>query len=734
MDPTKLLGFRDSYLFFQKNPTLKRVRITEDEKKVLVDMGLLVHHFKHRDVAVVTARSVFKRFGYRVVKRGKRFRDDYYENAMQDDQFSSTPASVHDAAESDSRSGRRNNLLSSSAASVYDEDTDSGQNDGSRKSLINKSAKSEGYASNAPLNQETWMHHAALAARSFNAQLHERRSEKPVFYDIHTNVNQLPSSFQTTACHFEFTKGQVDDIEFKKKRNDYKIPLYRGFGKNLLDLDMEKLLKELPDDIDKERVKEIVKEKTPYKTIQDKDDYYPLSLMEGQFQANFAVHQTRFNFPAPKVPDPGHLLDTAQSLTAQQHYLGLVYQAVNQFADPQRQALSQPTPPPAQLSMTRPQNFTSISPQQLPQHVPTPPQMMMQQPPPPQRIPSNQQQQSLVCGIQVGPDQFCTRLVNRPGEPCPLHAPAKQMSDFAKGPPPKIVYSDNKCAECHQLKAPEEQFKSEEEHITDDFTVVKCSKCTRKYHPICANLTTPRQLAAVESYPWLCPECKICCVCKSAGDESTLMICDGCDRGWHTGCCSPPVEKVPEGSWLCSLCANCHSCNEHGMGEESQYTHAVAPKSDRYKYPVYLATYCPKCILHFNDDRFCPACLKTYSEEENNEDEDNEMVACDNCDHWVHTRCDESLTPERYQVLCDEEEAKYTCPMCEDRFKRLVDTSTADLALKGLSAPSGYVVGLLGGKVKTRGIVKYKDIKIGVPEINGTGIAEMPATATTNGR
>lgn len=135
------------------------------------------------------------------------------------------------------------------------------------------------------------------------------------------------------------------------------------------------------------------------------------------------------------------------------------------------------------------------------------------------------------------------------------------------------------------------------------------------------------------------------------------------------------------------------------MEEESQYTHATAPKSDRYKYPVYLATYCPKCNGNFEDDRFCTVCLKTYSEEEENDDEDNEMVACDTCDHWVHTRCDEQLTPEKYQILCDDEEAKYKCPMCEDRFKRLVDTSTADLALKGLSAPSGFAVGLLGGKV-----------------------------------
>lgn len=135
------------------------------------------------------------------------------------------------------------------------------------------------------------------------------------------------------------------------------------------------------------------------------------------------------------------------------------------------------------------------------------------------------------------------------------------------------------------------------------------------------------------------------------------------------------------------------------MKDESQYTHVAAPKSDKCKYPAYLATYCDKCVVDFKEDRFCPVCLKTYSDEENDE-EDNEMVACDTCDHWVHTRCDESLTPERYQMLCDDESAKYSCPMCEDRVKPTVDTEAAKLTLKGLKPPGGVCIGLLGGKVK----------------------------------
>ncbi|KAI8369779.1 chromatin remodelling complex Rsc7/Swp82 subunit-domain-containing protein [Choanephora cucurbitarum] len=707
MEPTKVLGFRDSYLLFHKHPQLKRVRISEEEKKMLVDMGLLVAWFKHRDVAVVTARSVFKCFGHKIVKRGKRIQDDYYE---QDQPLRKNVEDEKDETELDAPS-----LLE-----------DLQERDTTRKSLIGKTARSEGYISEAPMNQQTWMHHAALAARGFNAQLHERRIAKPVFYDIHSNVNQIPASLQSATCTFELI-SQEPTIEFKPHSNPHQLPLYRGIGGELLDYDVTKALDTL--DQDKEVAQAVMKKPSAIKTLDnDEDSCFPLSLMEGQYQSNFPVHQARFNYTVPKIPDPCNLIDTAQSLAAQQYYLSLVYQSVNQFTPPQQPPQQLPTtsnnptlPPVPENHQAKPVHLNRPPSQTFP--IAPPPQQPMMRMPPTSTLPPPS---NTLCGVPLGNNQLCQHPVSRMGERCSVHTAPKQMSEYTKGPPPSITYSDNKCADCHQLRAAETLFHSSEEHITDDFAVVKCAKCVRKYHPVCANLTTPRQVAAVESYPWSCPECKICCVCKSAGDESTLMICDGCDRGWHTGCCNPKVEKVPEGSWLCPLCANCHGCDEQGMAEESQYTHAIAPASDRYKYPIYLATYCNKCIQHFNQDRFCPVCLKTYAEEEN-DDEDNEMVACDTCDHWVHTRCDEILTPEKYQLLCDEEDAKYSCPMCEDRFKRLIDTSTADLALKGLSAPSGFCVGLLGGKVKTRGIVKYKDIKVGVPEINGTGIAEMPS-------
>lgn len=161
------------------------------------------------------------------------------------------------------------------------------------------------------------------------------------------------------------------------------------------------------------------------------------------------------------------------------------------------------------------------------------------------------------------------------------------------------------------------------------------------------------------------------------------------------------MENVPEGSWLCPLCADCHGCDEHGS--DKQYNHAVVPPTpDRNKYPIYLATFCNKCHNNFEHDRYCPVCLRTFSEDEDNDDEENEMVACDQCDHWIHTGCDESLTPERYQALCDDEDAKYLCPLCADNVKPIHQTTAATMALKSQSPPSGVTVGIVGGKVSQK--------------------------------
>ncbi|KAI7871188.1 hypothetical protein BDF14DRAFT_1764195 [Spinellus fusiger] len=327
-----------------------------------------------------------------------------------------------------------------------------------------------------------------------------------------------------------------------------------------------------------------------------------------------------------------------------------------------------------------------------------------------------------VCGevTHKGP---CQQSVLYPGKKCPQHTVAIKVVVSSKVPP---MIDLPLCFDCHAAEASKDLLATQDMPVCDASTMIVCAKCTHQYHPVCVHLTTPRQIITAESYPWSCPDCKVCSVCQQVGDESTLMICDGCDRGWHTGCCVPEISSVPEGAWLCKLCAECHSCNDHQHSDPSHYSDAIAPPTDTYSKVAYLATYCRPCHGHFDQHRFCPVCLKTFTEGDGNEEEDGEMVACDVCDHWIHTKCDETLTPNKYQSLCDDEEAKYACPLCANRIQALQPIAeAATKALKGLSGPQSHCVGLLGGRIKIRGVLAYQKSKVGVPQIKGAGVAEM---------
>ena len=33
-----------------------------------------------------------------------------------------------------------------------------------------------------------------------------------------------------------------------------------------------------------------------------------------------------------------------------------------------------------------------------------------------------------------------------------------------------------------------------------------------------------------------------------------MLVCDGCERGWHASCLQPPLDEVPAGRWMCPAC------------------------------------------------------------------------------------------------------------------------------------------------------------------------------------
>ncbi|XP_077372096.1 uncharacterized protein phrf1 isoform X2 [Festucalex cinctus] len=60
-----------------------------------------------------------------------------------------------------------------------------------------------------------------------------------------------------------------------------------------------------------------------------------------------------------------------------------------------------------------------------------------------------------------------------------------------------------------------------------------------------------------------------CEVCQGSDREDCLLLCDGCDAGYHMECLTPPLDTVPVEEWFCPECVanNNHSGS---AGEQNQ--------------------------------------------------------------------------------------------------------------------------------------------------------------------
>ncbi|KAF9998808.1 hypothetical protein BGZ65_005746, partial [Modicella reniformis] len=182
MEPARILGFRDSYLFFLKNPQLVRVNTTVEERQWMIENGLLMANFKSKLIAVVTARSIFKSFGARIIKNGRSRVDDYFEaNATEED--------LIDESEGD-------------AVSRVGDDNMSGANGASHQGDSSHSFKRklQHNESTRQITDLNWQYESAVAVRALNSRLKELRKENPKFMDPHTNIEQVPLFTQPRRC------------------------------------------------------------------------------------------------------------------------------------------------------------------------------------------------------------------------------------------------------------------------------------------------------------------------------------------------------------------------------------------------------------------------------------------------------------------------------------------------------------------------------------------------------
>ena len=70
-DVSRITGYRDSYLFFFRNKKLHKLVTTRTERDDLVRRGIIPFSNAYRPLGVVSARSVLKQFGQRVVEKSR---------------------------------------------------------------------------------------------------------------------------------------------------------------------------------------------------------------------------------------------------------------------------------------------------------------------------------------------------------------------------------------------------------------------------------------------------------------------------------------------------------------------------------------------------------------------------------------------------------------------------------------------------------------------------------------
>ncbi|KAL8293089.1 hypothetical protein RQP46_000783 [Phenoliferia psychrophenolica] len=76
---------------------------------------------------------------------------------------------------------------------------------------------------------------------------------------------------------------------------------------------------------------------------------------------------------------------------------------------------------------------------------------------------------------------------------------------------------------------------------------------------------------------------EVCEICTMDHDPDEIVLCDGCDRGFHLTCLSPPLAEVPESQFFCDTCLMMNGA-EYGFEEgEDHSLFSFRKRADAFK-------------------------------------------------------------------------------------------------------------------------------------------------------
>ena len=199
-EPARIVGFRDSYLFFQTHPNLYKFILNQTQKNDLIDRGVLPHSYRNRQIALVTARGVFKEFGAKIIRGGKHITDDYYASELR------TKGNVIEgklAGDPIDKSARALETMMYPAS-------ENGINPAKNQVEFfehrphGHMSNSNIIASGSKLSSTNWLYQHSAACSRFNSDLFYDRVkvllvDQQGLRDAYTNILHIPESTQSTT-------------------------------------------------------------------------------------------------------------------------------------------------------------------------------------------------------------------------------------------------------------------------------------------------------------------------------------------------------------------------------------------------------------------------------------------------------------------------------------------------------------------------------------------------------
>ena len=192
-------------------------------------------------------------------------------------------------------------------------------------------------------------------------------------------------------------------------------------------------------------------------------------------------------------------------------------------------------------------------------------------------------------------------------------------------------------------------------------TMIFCVDCGESFHSFCVNAPI-HSMDSSSVAAWRCPNCKICEISGDAPqDETKMLFCEMCDRGFTLDLLDPPLSTAPSGIWICGQCVECHKCHNS--------LDSKGPSLKHWSRDPHLCYRCggcnglPELEQHLNE-RKCPVCSGIWR------DEDADLVQCKDCKAKIHAHCDpkaEAHIKKLKEKNGDDIDESYSCPSCSKK-------------------------------------------------------------------